>query len=85
MRKVTENEKDFLMNLGNSIARIRLAKGLTQAQLAAKINLPPATIWRYENAETGPGVLVLHRIAGALDVTLQEILDNMLDKNEKER
>lgn len=53
---------------GESVRRHRLLHGLTLRELAARIEVSPATLSAIENNRTGISVQRLHRIAAALDV-----------------
>ena len=58
----------------NNILKIRLKKGLTQAQLAEKLNVQQSTISMIENEERNPSVDVLLKLAAALGVTVDELI-----------
>lgn len=65
-------------DLGDRIARnlrqLRQARGLTQAQLAKIAGLPRATWTNLESGAANPTVAVLRRAAGALQVSVEELL-----------
>jgi transcriptional regulator with XRE-family HTH domain len=65
-------------DLGDRIARnvkqLREARGLTQEQIARLANVPRATWTNLESGEANPTLAVLHRAAGALQVTIEELL-----------
>lgn len=54
-------------DLGKKIAELRLAKGLTQAELAEKCNLSPRTIQRIESADVTPRSFTVKLIFSSLD------------------
>ena len=64
--------------LGDRIARnvkqLREARGLTQEQIARVAEVPRATWTNLESGEANPTLAVLHRVAGALQVTIEELL-----------
>ncbi len=64
--------------LGDRIARnvrqLRAARGLTQLQMAKVAQLPRATWTNLESGGANPTVSVLHKAAGALQVTVEELL-----------
>jgi len=64
--------------LGERVARnvrqLREARGLTQAQIAKLAEVPRATWTNLESGAANPTLSVLHRVAGALQVTLEELL-----------
>lgn len=56
-----------------TIREHRLAKNLTQAQLAERIGVQYQTVSKWENGITMPDILTLPRIADVLDITLDEL------------
>src|SRR5688572_33483458 len=64
--------------LGDRIARnlkgLREARGLTQEQMAKVAGVPRATWTNLESGSANPTLSVLHRAAGALQVTIEELL-----------
>src|SRR5687768_15047381 len=66
--------------LGDRIARnikgLREARGLTQEQLAKIAGVPRATWTNLESGSANPTLSVLHRAAGALQVTIEELLSS---------
>jgi ribosome-binding protein aMBF1 (putative translation factor) len=66
-------------SLGLKIARVRTARGMSQAQLAAKLNTTQSVVSRFESADySGHKVETLRRVAEALD------LDLVLDLRQRE-
>lgn len=65
-------------DLGERIARnlkqLREARGLTQEQIAKIAGLPRATWTNLESGAANPTVAVLHRAAGALQISVEELL-----------
>ncbi len=47
---MTENE--FIKNVGENIAKIRKGKGLTQTDLAARLDMESSSLRRIENGRT---------------------------------
>ncbi len=62
------------VTLGDRIRRFRLAKGLTQTELAARIGVPQQTVTYYEVHGVSPPPELLVKLADALDVTTDELL-----------
>ena len=56
------------------IARLRIERGLTQAQLAEMVGCHPQHITRWENRSQLPGSRYLARLAAALDCSTDDIL-----------
>jgi DNA-binding XRE family transcriptional regulator len=56
---------------GYQIARLRIQRGLTQAQLAELVGTRQASIARFENGNSTPSLSFLRRIAEALDARIE--------------
>lgn len=67
-------EKELFLKIGVRVKELRLQKGLSQQQLASKIDFEKANMSRFEAGATNPTVATLYKIAQALDVTLSELL-----------
>lgn len=52
---------------GHQITRLRIERGLTQAQLAEMVGTKQPSIARLESGETPPNLSFLKRVAGALN------------------
>ncbi len=59
---------------GAVIRQMRERKGMTQAQLAARIDVSPKTISKWETAKGLPDISLLESLASALDVSVMELL-----------
>jgi len=57
--------------LAAGLIRLRLAKGLTQAQLAALLNTKQESIARLESGSSLPSLSTVKRVAVALDAELE--------------
>lgn len=68
-------EQEFLKALGNRIKEMRKEKGLTQMQLAVRINNHDEQIGRIERAEVNVSASMLYQIAQGLDVELKELVN----------
>jgi len=64
------------MTSGQLIKELRLKKGITQEDLAAKTNLSVRTIQRLENGEVEPRAYTLQSIALALGVDFEELVNS---------
>ena len=60
--------------IGNRIRRLRKDQGMTQAQLAMKLNISDRHLRRIEAGEKGPSIDILIEIATMLDVSLDYII-----------
>jgi len=56
---------------GYQIARLRIQRGLTQAQLADMVGTRQPSIARLENGNSVPSISFLQRIAKALDARIE--------------
>lgn len=61
--------------VGENIKRIRNERGFTQKELSKKIGTTQQNLAQYENGKRNPKRETLIKIANALDVTEQELLD----------
>lgn len=57
--------------IARAIIKARIEKGLTQAQIAKKMNTKQSVISRVENARTIPSLSFLKRLARVLNASLQ--------------
>src|SRR5260370_32407872 len=65
---------DLRSRLAKNLRHLRSARGLTQAQVAKLASLPRATWANLESGTANPTLGVLHRVAFALQVPLEEIV-----------
>lgn len=63
------------MNIGNKIKQLRLTSGLTQEQLASKLNISAQSISKWETGVTLPDITLLPVLSGELGVTIDELFD----------
>jgi len=56
---------------GYQVARLRILRGLTQAQLAAKVGTRQPSIARLENGTSKPSFSFLQKVAAALDANVE--------------
>lgn len=62
------------LRIAQNLKQLRVARGLTQAQLAKLAGVPRATWTNLESGAANPTVSVLHKVATALQVTTEELL-----------
>jgi XRE family transcriptional regulator, regulator of sulfur utilization len=60
--------------LARNIKQLREARSMTQQQLAKSAGIPRATWTNLESGGSNPTLSVLHRVASALQVTLEELV-----------
>ncbi|HUW77196.1 MAG TPA: XRE family transcriptional regulator [Candidatus Nanopelagicaceae bacterium] len=59
--------------LGNRIRQLRITKGISGRELAARAGVTAAYISRLENAKVSPTVATLGRVAHAMDATITDL------------
>lgn len=57
--------------IARALIKARIEKGLTQAEVARRMNTKQSVISRVENARTMPSLAFLKRLATVLDASLQ--------------
>jgi transcriptional regulator with XRE-family HTH domain len=76
-------EKQFLILLGQEIAKQRKKQGLTQLDLASLVNMEKPSITRLEKGRTNPTSLTLLKISKALNIPISKFLkfqEKLIDK-----
>lgn len=63
------------MGIGENIKKKRKEAGLTQYELSTRLGVSPAMISQYESGARNPKRETLLKIANALDITEQELLN----------
>ena len=66
--------EELSSRLGRNIRQLRQARGLTQQQMAKLSGLPRATWSNLESGDSNPTLAVLHAVAMALQISLEEIV-----------
>lgn len=69
-RKAYE-ESELEYQVARAVIRARIEKGLTQKQLAERLNTKQSVISRLESANTTASLSFLKRLAEALNISLQ--------------
>jgi transcriptional regulator with XRE-family HTH domain len=70
----SENPDALSERLARNVKQLRQARGLTQQQMSKLSSLPRATWANLESGGANPTLTVLHRVAVALQVSLEEII-----------
>ena len=70
----SDRDADLAERLGNNVSQLRATRGLTQQQLARLAGIPRATWAHLESGGGNPTLAVLHRVAGALQVSIEELV-----------
>ncbi|HXK20403.1 MAG TPA: helix-turn-helix domain-containing protein [Polyangiaceae bacterium] len=66
--------EELSSRLGRNLRQLRQARGLTQQQMAKLSGLPRATWSNLESGDGNPTLTVLHAVAMAFQVSLEEIV-----------
>lgn len=69
--------------MGEFIAALRKAKGLTQRQLAERLNVSDKAVSRWERNETMPDLVLIPVLAEIFDITSDELLRGQRNNPEK--
>ncbi len=67
------NNEELRSRIGNNIARLRKDRGLTQAELAERINYSDKAVSKWERGESTPDVLTLMNLAEQLGADLNTL------------
>jgi transcriptional regulator with XRE-family HTH domain len=67
-------DKDYLKGLGAKITELRKAKGMTQVELAKKLDTQHPQIGRIERGEVNCTINTLRKMAGELGVSISELV-----------
>ena len=71
----TEDSQEKLTeNISKNISKWRKRNGLTQAQLAEKLNIETETLSRLERGKHLPSLVTLHKIADQFSISIAELL-----------
>ena len=71
------DDEQVKTRIGANIAFYRKRSGLTQAQLAEKLNYSDKAVSKWERGESIPDVLTLMQIAGQFQVTMDALLGDV--------
>lgn len=63
-----------VIQVGNKIKAVRQSKGYTQKQVAELSGIPYSTYSNYENNNREPSITQLKKIAGALEIPVNDLL-----------
>ena len=72
------------MNFGDKIRSLRIQAGLTQEELADKCGMKKQNISRYETSDREPNIRTAKKIAVALSVSLEDILNTEFSSSSRE-
>lgn len=69
--KKAYEESELEYQIARALIKARLERGLTQKELAEKLNTRQSVVSRVENAKTVPSLSFLKRLAQVLNATLR--------------
>jgi transcriptional regulator with XRE-family HTH domain len=72
---VAQRDNHYLQAFGNNLRKVRLAKGLSQEDLADKADSVLSQIGRIERGERAPNILTVKKLADALEVNPGDLFD----------
>jgi transcriptional regulator with XRE-family HTH domain len=72
------------MEFKDRLKQARLKKGLSQSELCKLLGIHVTNISRYERGENKPTTEVLTKIANALDITTDFLMDGSIDDKAKD-
>lgn len=64
----------YELNLAQNITRLRHERKITQEELADFLSVTKASVSKWENAQSIPDLILLVRLAGYFDITVDELL-----------
>lgn len=70
------NNEELKSRVGGNISRLRRSRGLTQAELAERINYSDKAVSKWERAESLPDVLTLMNLAEQLGTDLNTLVSD---------
>lgn len=68
------DSENLKYKIGANIAELRKVQGMTQAELAAKLNYSDKAVSKWERGESIPDVMTLMQIAGVFNITVDDLL-----------
>ena len=73
------NENDFKLIVAKNLIKFRKANGLTQLELAIKLNYSDKAVSKWERGESLPDVYMLQVIASMFGITLNDLVTENTD------
>ncbi len=70
------NNEELKSRLGGNIARLRKVQGMTQADLAQRLNYSDKAVSKWERGESMPDILTLVQLAEELETDVNELLSD---------
>ena len=73
LKEKKERDK-FLLQLGEHLRKKRLSKGISAGELSRRCFMDKPNLFRIEKGRMNPSIYILHKLADALEITLEELL-----------
>lgn len=77
----TKDDKQFKYDAGNVLLALREKAGLTQPQLAEKMNVEPNSVHRYEKGERQMNLHTAYEASVALGVPMEDLIPDSYKKD----
>jgi len=77
--------KDIKPIIANNLSALRKDKGLTQAELAVKLNYSDKAVSRWERGDTLPDISVLYELCSFYNITLDDLVSDSPIVREEEK
>lgn len=77
MSNYRDRKEEIQKAVGSKIQAIRLEKGISQRELAARCNFEYSNMSRIESGGTNITIVNLFKIAGALEVKIEELVKSV--------
>ena len=61
--------------LGQNLKRIRIEKGISQGDIVRKLGMPKSFVSNIENGKTNPTLATIAKLAKALGVKIEELIE----------
>lgn len=82
---ISDEERSFFVRLGKRIAELRNRQALTQTQLAEMLEVSQKSINAFEHGVRRLPVSLLPELAGALDVSIEELIAGTAARKSRKR
>jgi len=82
---ISEDEREFFIQLGARVAELRKAKNITQIQMAELLGVSQQTINSYEVGRRRIPVSALPTLATALTISIEEVLGETATQNKNNK
>ena len=71
-----ENQEEIRKNIASNISNYRKLYGLTQSELAEKLNYSDKSVSKWERGESVPDVFTLKELANFFNITIEDFFSN---------